>query len=64
MKKKITSTSVLLEKQRGSLLGIAVGDVLGAPLEFQEPGNFQRLTDMVGGAPHTEQRKRPINPTL
>ena len=38
-----------IDRYRGCLLGLAVGDALGAPLEFQEPGTFTSLTDMTGG---------------
>jgi ADP-ribosylglycohydrolase len=41
------------ERFRGSMLGLAVGDALGAALEFAAPGTFEPLTDMVGGAPLT-----------
>jgi ADP-ribosylglycohydrolase len=33
----------------GSLIGLAVGDALGAPLEFTQPGSFARVTDFIGG---------------
>ncbi|MGA1198430.1 MAG: ADP-ribosylglycohydrolase family protein, partial [Candidatus Latescibacterota bacterium] len=33
------------------MLGLAVGDALGTTLEFQSPGSFEPLTDMVGGGP-------------
>lgn len=33
----------------GALVGLAVGDALGAPLEGQPPGSFVPLDDMVGG---------------
>jgi len=36
---------------RGSLLGLAVGDALGTTLEFQAPGTFAPIDDMVGGGP-------------
>jgi ADP-ribosylglycohydrolase len=36
------------ERYRGSLLGLAVGDALGAPLEGNLPGWFQPLEDMEG----------------
>ena len=35
----------------GSLLGLAVGDALGTTLEFQPPGSFEPITDMIGGGP-------------
>jgi ADP-ribosyl-[dinitrogen reductase] hydrolase len=41
----------MLERFRGSLLGLAAGDALGTTLEFQPPGSFAPLTDMVGGGP-------------
>jgi ADP-ribosylglycohydrolase len=34
----------LIERYRGSLLGLAVGDALGAPIEFRQPGSLHRLT--------------------
>lgn len=36
---------------RGCLLGLAVGDAVGATLEFKAPGSFDPITDMVGGGP-------------
>lgn len=36
---------------RGCLLGLAVGDALGATLEFRQPGTFPPLEDLVGGGP-------------
>ena len=41
-----------LDRYRGALIGLAVGDALGAPLEFMRPGTFDPVTDMVGGGPH------------
>lgn len=38
-----------VERYRGSLLGLATGDALGTPLEFQPPGSFEPIDDMVGG---------------
>lgn len=35
----------------GALVGLAVGDALGAAVEFKRPGSFTPLTDMVGGGP-------------
>jgi len=39
----------LQERYRGALLGLAVGDALGTPVEFEEPGTFQPITEMIGG---------------
>ena len=39
------------ERYRGCLLGLAVGDALGTTLEFQPPGSFTPITDMIGGGP-------------
>jgi ADP-ribosyl-[dinitrogen reductase] hydrolase len=44
------STESLRDRFRGSLVGLAVGDALGAPLEFQparDPAEY--VTDMIGG---------------
>lgn len=41
-----------LERYRGSLLGLAVGDALGAPLEGLPPGTFTAIKDMIGGGFH------------
>ena len=45
--------SPLLEphRVRGSLLGLAVGDAVGTSVEFEPPGTFAPVTDMVGGGP-------------
>jgi len=40
-----------IERYRGSLLGLAVGDALGTTLEFQAPGTFEPISDMAGGGP-------------
>lgn len=34
---------------RGSLLGLACGDALGAPIEFMRPDHFHPVTDFRGG---------------
>lgn len=41
----------LRDRARGSMLGLAVGDAVGTTLEFQRPGTFTPITDMVGGGP-------------
>lgn len=40
-----------LQRVKGCLLGLAVGDALGTTLEFTERGNQPIITDMVGGGP-------------
>jgi len=42
----------LLDRQRGCLLGLAVGDALGAAVEFQPPGTFAPVTGYRAGGPH------------
>lgn len=37
------------DRAKGSLLGLAVGDALGAAVEFMRPGSFEPLTGMRGG---------------
>lgn len=41
-----------LDRCRGALLGLAVGDALGAPVEFMRPGTFEPVTEITGGGPH------------
>ena len=41
----------LQKRYRGALLGLAAGDALGTTLEFQAPGTFETIEDMVGGGP-------------
>jgi ADP-ribosyl-[dinitrogen reductase] hydrolase len=38
-----------LDRARGCLVGLAVGDAVGTTLEFRPRGSFKPLTDMVGG---------------
>ncbi len=40
------------DRQRGALIGLAVGDALGAAVEFMPPGSFPPVTDYRGGGPH------------
>ena len=44
------------DRYRGAMLGLAVGDALGAAVEFKSPGTFEPVTGMRGGGPH------PIKP--
>ena len=45
------STLTTRDRFRGCLLGLAAGDALGTTLEFQRPGTFQPIDDMIGGGP-------------
>jgi hypothetical protein len=47
----LTMTSDSLRRYRGCLLGLAIGDAVGTTLEFQRPGTFEPINDMVGGGP-------------
>ena len=40
-----------IERLRGCLLGLAVGDAVGTTVEFKSRGSFEPVTDMVGGGP-------------
>lgn len=39
------------DRARGAMLGLAVGDALGTTLDFEPPGSFDAIEDMVGGGP-------------
>lgn len=41
-----------VDRQRGCLIGLAVGDALGAAVEFKSPGTFQPVTGYRAGGPH------------
>lgn len=38
-----------MNRAEGALLGLACGDALGATAEFMEPGDFQVISEMIGG---------------
>ncbi|MEL7004058.1 MAG: ADP-ribosylglycohydrolase family protein [Bacteroidota bacterium] len=40
-----------LDRSKGALLGLAIGDALGTTLEFRDRGTFTPITDIVGGGP-------------
>ncbi len=40
-----------IQRFRGCLLGLAVGDAVGTTLEFKPPGSFKPIVGMVGGGP-------------
>lgn len=39
------------ERAVGALVGLAAGDAVGTTLEFEPPGSFEPISDMVGGGP-------------
>lgn len=41
-----------IDRSRGALIGLAVGDALGAAVEFQSPGGFLPVTGYRDGGPH------------
>jgi ADP-ribosylglycohydrolase len=41
-----------LDRRRGILIGLAVGDAMGASVEFAPPGTFLEVTDFRAGGPH------------
>lgn len=41
--------SKIIDGFHGTLLGLAVTDSIGAPLDFKNPGSFQPVNDMTGG---------------
>lgn len=42
----------IVDLQRGCLLGLAIGDALGAAIEFRSPGTFIPVTAFRAGGPH------------
>jgi ADP-ribosylglycohydrolase len=40
------------DRRRGMLLGLAIGDALGAAVEFAPPGTFPEVTGFRAGGPH------------
>ncbi|MFZ4835073.1 ADP-ribosylarginine hydrolase Tri1 [Rouxiella sp. Mn2063] len=47
---QIISDEMALDKAKGALVGLAIGDAIGTTLEFL-PRDAGRVTDMVGGGP-------------
>jgi ADP-ribosylglycohydrolase len=41
-----------MNRQRGMFLGLAIGDALGAAVEFEPPGTFEPVEGLRGGGPH------------
>ena len=42
----------MTDRRRGALIGLAVGDALGAAVEFSDPGSFAPVTGYRSGGPH------------
>ena len=42
----------MIDHRRGALIGLAVGDALGAAVEFRSPGSFAPVTGYRSGGPH------------
>ncbi|WP_156429059.1 ADP-ribosylglycohydrolase family protein [Paracoccus aminovorans] len=54
------------DRGAGALLGLAVGDALGAPVEFQPRGSFAPISEMLAGRfrlPARPSDGRPTGPT-
>lgn len=41
----------ILNRGKGCLLGLAIGDAVGTSIEFEERDSYTHLTDMIGGGP-------------
>ncbi|MEE4175858.1 MAG: ADP-ribosylglycohydrolase family protein [Xanthomonadales bacterium] len=48
---RVQEASPCFSRARGALLGLAVGDAVGTTLEFEAPGTFEPIDDLVGGGP-------------
>lgn len=42
----------VIDRKRGALVGLAVGDALGAAIEFEPYGTFEPVSGFRGGGPH------------
>lgn len=40
-----------INRFKGALLGLAVGDAVGTTVEFKNPDTFFPVSDMTGGGP-------------
>jgi ADP-ribosyl-[dinitrogen reductase] hydrolase len=46
------------DRRRGAFIGLAVGDALGAAVEFGSPGSFAPVTGYRNGGPHRLEAAR------
>jgi len=44
-----------MNRVKGALIGLAIGDAIGATVEFKPRGSFEKVTNMVGGGSHRLQ---------
>ena len=49
--RRSTNSDEQLNRVRGCLFGLAVGDAVGSSVEFMAPGTFPPVEDMIGGGP-------------
>jgi ADP-ribosylglycohydrolase len=48
----MSTSEAYLDRQRGALIGLAVGDALGAAVEFKPPGSFEPVKGYRDGGAH------------
>ena len=48
---ELVAARAVRDRYQGTLLGLAVGDALGAAVQFRAPGTFTPLGDLLGGGP-------------
>src|SRR5262249_60838463 len=48
-------TMIRKDQQRGMVLGLAIGDALGAAVQFKPPGTFPEVTGFRAGGAHRLQ---------
>jgi ADP-ribosylglycohydrolase len=48
---ELAAARSLRDRFRGALVGLAIGDALGASVQYRKPGSFAPLTDLIGGGP-------------
>jgi ADP-ribosylglycohydrolase len=47
----LAAARTLRDRFRGALVGLAVGDALGAAIQHRKPGSFTAVADLLGGGP-------------
>ena len=52
MSKAMALDPKVTDRRRGAILGLAIGDALGAAVEFQPAGSFPEVTGFRAGGPH------------